>query len=85
MEWIQVHVYNVSFTPASSISCKSLHAAILQEPSFSKKKYCSSGPEFSIFDSPFLLRVFFICNLALFFIYWALPPAASRDRILSFL
>ena len=27
---------------------------------------------------------FFICNLASFFIYWALPPAASKYRFLRF-
>lgn len=50
-----------------------------------RKKYCCSyGPSFLISCSPVLLRMFFICNLASFFIYWALSLAASKDRILRF-
>lgn len=85
MQWIQVYMYNVSSTLATSTSCKSLHTAFLQEPSFNKKKYCCMyGPSFSIFVSSFLLHAFFTCNLASFFVYWALSLAASKDRILSF-
>lgn len=51
--WNEFRCMCTEFPSATSISCKSLHTAFLQEPSFNKKKYCCAyGPSFLISFSP---------------------------------